>query len=530
MAKKYSGSSKSSLKPYFESSLMNEMSDFLYKLRFDLYAERVTLEQVPLMAMEKWNELRLTALKSTSKSTVEKFDVDIQAVVAGSSDQFLSAAEVLINSFRRQSDVGFSLAKNQLLDFWNNCKTTPTKQWDVPWIRRIRPAEKFLPFCEKGERYIFKGYANQSIISVSMSLQNRSGEPPLKDPILVFMGDIKKIVESSIELDASSKDTADTQIAHKVGEIMRGVKSLTSVFVLTKNTSYKNSDGSYWKGENGEKRPSKDLIDSGVVEKHEVKSYTSNPVWCVESILPKLPQSYLDKFNELRDLRVIAQDRARVSAAVEAAKDHDINSVVDVFINETIMAQNIKASYGGNSAYYAPGLDSIQIPNKSDFINPVLRFAVVMHELAHSTMHLADRYSSAKFGSVAYAMEEVVAETVAVLMINDLYEYIFDSDFTKSLPNDVVSQKLPSWKGYFSDYYSISESYTHSWGEKFNFPEMISSMFGVKSSDTKIIDKLMENTLNAFQIVKTGLVNGDEITQKMRLEKQSQSLASEKTF
>lgn len=530
MAKKYNRPVKSSLKSYFESSLMNEMFDFLYKLRFDLYADRVSLDKVPLMAMDKWTELRLVALRSTSESIVEKFDDDIRSILAEDPDNFLHAAEKLINSFRRQSDVGLSSAKTQLLDFWSNCRTKGTKRWDVPWLRRIKPAEKFLPFCEKGERYIFKGYANQSIISISMSLQNQSGANPVSDPILVFMGDIKKIVESSIDLDPGTKDTADSQISQKVGEIMKGVKSLTSVFVLTSNSSYRNSDGTRWKGENGEKKPAKELIDSGRVEKIEIKSYTSNPVWCVESILPKLPQSYTDKFNELKDLRVIAQDRARISAATEASKDLDLNGIVDVFIDVAISAQKIKASYGGNSAHYAPSIDSIQIPNKDDFVNPVHRFAVVMHELAHSTMHLTDRYTPAKFGTIPYAMEEVVAETVAVLMINDLYEYVFDSEFTKNLPEELASDRLPVWNEYFSNYYAMSEDYTHSWGEKFDFPEMISSLFTAKSSDTKLVDKLMENTLNAFQIVKTGLVNGDEITEKLRLDKQSQSLSAERTL
>ena len=67
---------------------------------------------------------------------------------------------------------------------------------------------------------------------------------------------------------------------------------------------------------------------------------------------------------------------------------------------------------GGNRAFYAPGPDYIQMPNDGAFNSPELWAAVALHEGAHwaGSEKRLNRDLSGRFGSRAYAAEEVIAE------------------------------------------------------------------------------------------------------------------------
>lgn len=68
--------------------------------------------------------------------------------------------------------------------------------------------------------------------------------------------------------------------------------------------------------------------------------------------------------------------------------------------------------YGGTSAFYAPGPDVIQMPSSEAFVTIDGFRATLLHECGHATGH-RDRLSrdfSGRFGSDAYAFEELVAE------------------------------------------------------------------------------------------------------------------------
>ncbi len=69
--------------------------------------------------------------------------------------------------------------------------------------------------------------------------------------------------------------------------------------------------------------------------------------------------------------------------------------------------------YGGGRAEYDPDRDSIRLPEPEAFAAPHEFYATAFHELAHWTGHPSrlDRLSrNARFGSTAYAREELVAE------------------------------------------------------------------------------------------------------------------------
>jgi antirestriction protein ArdC len=71
--------------------------------------------------------------------------------------------------------------------------------------------------------------------------------------------------------------------------------------------------------------------------------------------------------------------------------------------------------HGGNSAYYQPAQDRVQLPTPDRFLSREFYYATAFHELAHSTGHKSrlDRgfdTNPAPFGSPDYSKEELVAE------------------------------------------------------------------------------------------------------------------------
>ena len=67
---------------------------------------------------------------------------------------------------------------------------------------------------------------------------------------------------------------------------------------------------------------------------------------------------------------------------------------------------------GGPSACYIPNLDEIHMPARATFVSPEAFYSVACHEMTHSTGHKTrlDRDFSGRFGTEAYAMEELIAE------------------------------------------------------------------------------------------------------------------------
>jgi antirestriction protein ArdC len=68
--------------------------------------------------------------------------------------------------------------------------------------------------------------------------------------------------------------------------------------------------------------------------------------------------------------------------------------------------------YGGDCACYIPSRDTVQMPEFAQFRTPEAYYAVLCHELTHwsGSKHRLDRQLGNRFGSQAYAMEELVAE------------------------------------------------------------------------------------------------------------------------
>ncbi len=80
---------------------------------------------------------------------------------------------------------------------------------------------------------------------------------------------------------------------------------------------------------------------------------------------------------------------------------------------EAIAATDAHMEYGGDKAVYYPEADLIRLPVKEVFTSVTEFYATAFHELGHWTGHqsrLARLNKNARFGSAAYAFEELVAE------------------------------------------------------------------------------------------------------------------------
>jgi antirestriction protein ArdC len=70
---------------------------------------------------------------------------------------------------------------------------------------------------------------------------------------------------------------------------------------------------------------------------------------------------------------------------------------------------------GGDHAFYAPVLDTVQLPPQHAFRDQINYYRTALHELGHWTGHPSrlDRHQTGRYGSSAYAREELVAELCA---------------------------------------------------------------------------------------------------------------------
>src|SRR5271166_5935746 len=76
-----------------------------------------------------------------------------------------------------------------------------------------------------------------------------------------------------------------------------------------------------------------------------------------------------------------------------------------------LKATGVPVRIGGDSAFYNPAGDFIQLPPDEAFESPALRASVALHELSHASGHPSrlNRDLSGKFGSSAYSREELRA-------------------------------------------------------------------------------------------------------------------------
>jgi len=86
-------------------------------------------------------------------------------------------------------------------------------------------------------------------------------------------------------------------------------------------------------------------------------------------------------------------------------------------------ATGAAVNHGGNRAYYSHSSDAIQMPPFESFRDAESFYGILAHEMTHWAGHksrLARDFGGHRFGTKAYAMEELVAELGAAFLCADL--------------------------------------------------------------------------------------------------------------
>ena len=126
------------------------------------------------------------------------------------------------------------------------------------------------------------------------------------------------------------------------------------------------------------------------------------------------------KIPMLREFKLFNADQVDgydIPARIEREEIERI-SAVDKYIKAT----GAKIGHGGDSAFFSPFDDRIQMPNADTFTSAETYYGTLLHELTHWTGHKArlDRLTHARFGSDNYAKEELVAELGAAFQCQSL--------------------------------------------------------------------------------------------------------------
>lgn len=111
-------------------------------------------------------------------------------------------------------------------------------------------------------------------------------------------------------------------------------------------------------------------------------------------------------------------ERLLARPAGEGTKVIDYGPAEDV-----LRASGADIRYGGDRAFYCPARDHVQLPPRAAFDGPAGFYSTALHELVHWTGHPArlDRLTrNARFGTDAYAFEELCAEIGAAYLCSEL--------------------------------------------------------------------------------------------------------------
>jgi len=108
-----------------------------------------------------------------------------------------------------------------------------------------------------------------------------------------------------------------------------------------------------------------------------------------------------------------------VTIQAPSVPDKPFNAVEQAELRIKLTGATI--THGGDSAFYAPSVDKINVPHKASFISEASYYATVFHELTHWTGHelRCNRNLKGRFGNPLYAFEELVAEMGAAFLCQD---------------------------------------------------------------------------------------------------------------
>lgn len=381
-----------------------------------------------------------------------------------------------------KADKVSSEIQSEILEFWKAIGNSDLKGWQRPWVYNMMLAENAGKYLLGDERYVYKGGFNQFIVAFSAKDKDSEYAPLVmtrSDMTQMFFGRQDKLPEGE-----KPKGFGETPV------VTEGhVKSIGSLFkapYTKKTTTWHYPDGKLWKSDERKSPTSEEIKDLDLKKRvSEKKFFDTFPVWSAEDVRDYLPDEYRQKLDELVELR-----RGK---GYDFNPEDDVEAFIDQQINDVIERQGIKVTEHGNEAFYVPSQDVIQKPKKEQFLNPVVRYAVAMHELAHSTKHITGRLPSSNGDKVLYAKEEIVAESTAVMLVKQL-----ERKLEHALP------ERPDVRAMFNDYYSNAMTYSKGWGSKFDFLEGVRSVEESMSDDKNAVKAILIDVAKAVDTLNNG--------------------------
>jgi hypothetical protein len=484
---------RSTKKNYIPYDIMNTLSEILNNEV--LLNEDFSLTALKIKLHDAWEGKPDKISPYVYPKPIREFEEAFELALKSPKEEIFDSLNQVFDDRRSNNEVALSKTKASLFGLWRNIAYGEKRDWDIPWIRETKLGEKFANFAKDEERYSFKGYINQLILLYSAAEKDKTS-------VVLFRGELQSLLTHDFQVDEESKLPKDKQ--EKVFGLnkMKGISSMTSLFVPKGYEKWLKEDGSPWKSNNPKvKSPSPKEILEQKLRKISNMSFVSQPVWSVDDVKHLFDDETQQKLKTLMELRKPVHDY------VANKEDVSYDDHIDTVIKDTLKHQAIEMTEQGQRAYYVPSQDVIQIPNKEDFKNPVLRYAVFAHELSHSTMHLNKRDHKGAFGSVAYAKEEIIAESTASLLVKDLQQNITEKH----------DGKLPEkWEKFFTDYYDNATQYGKSWGRKFDFTTLFNTLADSEKKQQGTIDQMMKGVLNAYQTIAGEKLEGKTITAELR--------------
>jgi antirestriction protein ArdC len=169
---------------------------------------------------------------------------------------------------------------------------------------------------------------------------------------------------------------------------------------ISKNIFEKNTEGMSFT----------EMRENGYQKRKGLKPYR---VFAIEKIKNLLPQSFIDE-------REYFAQQEELENKVMSPEMEDLAFVEKVQVIIDAMGVPV-IEKNQDRAFYSPKDDCITIPPRKKFISDKAYYAVILHELSHSTGHPSrlNRKLSNPFNSIGYATEELIAETSTMFMCLD---------------------------------------------------------------------------------------------------------------
>lgn len=124
---------------------------------------------------------------------------------------------------------------------------------------------------------------------------------------------------------------------------------------------------------------------------------------------------YVFNTDQCDGLDVPEREEIREHDAVESAE-----RIVAGYVGPEVLGPEL--TLGGDGAWYAPMLDRVNVPQPENFETSEAYYAVLFHELVHSTGHetrLKRDFDKGGFGTDGYGREELVAEIGACFVMTE---------------------------------------------------------------------------------------------------------------